>query len=147
MIFLADLFLTVEVAEKMLERIGAILQDHPKSCKNDVCICIHTCIQKTPVRFCAYWWKGSCTEHSKQTKIKICKKTIKFGPKIDRIWSQNQSKLVQKSAKIGAKALLERSWGHLGPKLAQDHPKSSKNHFVGPPGTSILEAKIEQKSV
>ena len=78
---------------------------------------------------------------------KSVKKSIKLGPQIDLNWFKNLSKLVEKSTKIGPKALLERSGGHLGPKMAQDHPKSSKKHFVGPPWTSMLEAQIDQKSI
>ena len=49
---------------------------------------------------------------------KYVKKSIKIGPQIDRNCSQNQSKIVQNSAKISAKALLERSGRHVGPKMA-----------------------------
>ena len=76
--------------------------------------------------------------------IEICSKNH---PKIDQYLSKNRPKWVQKSTKIGPKALLESSGGHLGPKMAPRANIGSKTWFVGPPWTSKLEAKIHQKSV
>ena len=89
---------------------------------------------------------GPNIKQSRQTNIKICGQIIqncsKNDPKIDQHWSKNRAKWIQKSIKIGAKALLESSGGHIGPKMAPRANIGSKTWFVGPHWTSKLEAKI-----
>ena len=112
---------------------------------------MHLCISSSKERQERHANIGPNIKQARQTNIKICLKIIeicsKNHPNIDQHWSKNRPKWVQKSTKIGPKALLESSGGHLGPKMAPRANIGSKTWFVGPPWTSKLEAKIHQKSV
>ena len=118
---------------------------------------MHLCIYES-LHLCSYASMHLCIyisrpkHHAKQTNsyTKTCLKTIqncpKNHPKIDQHWSKNRPTWVQKSTKIGPKALLESSGGHLGPKSKKSafDPPSSPPSWE--PSWSPKSSKIGSKS-